>query len=44
VADQFRAFGEMGYTDVIVRQLASEQRDALSSIERLADVRSQLAA
>jgi alkanesulfonate monooxygenase SsuD/methylene tetrahydromethanopterin reductase-like flavin-dependent oxidoreductase (luciferase family) len=44
VAEQCRAFGEMGYTDVIVRQLASEQRDALASIERLADVRSQLAA
>jgi alkanesulfonate monooxygenase SsuD/methylene tetrahydromethanopterin reductase-like flavin-dependent oxidoreductase (luciferase family) len=44
VADQFRVLGELGYTDVIVRQLASEQADALASIERLATVRSQLAA
>jgi alkanesulfonate monooxygenase SsuD/methylene tetrahydromethanopterin reductase-like flavin-dependent oxidoreductase (luciferase family) len=44
VAEQFRAFGEMGYTDLIVRQLAAAQSDALASIERLADVRSQLAA
>jgi alkanesulfonate monooxygenase SsuD/methylene tetrahydromethanopterin reductase-like flavin-dependent oxidoreductase (luciferase family) len=44
VAERFRAFGEMGYTDLIVRQLASEQSDALASIERLAEVRSQLAA
>jgi alkanesulfonate monooxygenase SsuD/methylene tetrahydromethanopterin reductase-like flavin-dependent oxidoreductase (luciferase family) len=43
VAEQFRAYGEMGYTDLIVRQLASEQADALASIERLAEVRSQLA-
>jgi alkanesulfonate monooxygenase SsuD/methylene tetrahydromethanopterin reductase-like flavin-dependent oxidoreductase (luciferase family) len=43
VADQFRALGEVGYTDIIVRQLASEQADALASIERLAAVRSQLA-
>ena len=39
VAGRFRALGEMGYTDVIVRQLASEQPDALASIERLAAVR-----
>ena len=39
VAERFRALGEMGYTDVIVRQLASEQADAVSSIERLAAVR-----
>jgi alkanesulfonate monooxygenase SsuD/methylene tetrahydromethanopterin reductase-like flavin-dependent oxidoreductase (luciferase family) len=44
VAEQFRAYGEMGYTDLIVRQLAPEQSDALASIARLADVRSQLAA
>ncbi len=39
VADRFRALAEMGYTDVIVRQLASEQADAVASIERLAAVR-----
>jgi alkanesulfonate monooxygenase SsuD/methylene tetrahydromethanopterin reductase-like flavin-dependent oxidoreductase (luciferase family) len=44
VVEQLRAYGEMGYTDLIVRQLASEQSDALESIARLADVRSQLAA
>ena len=33
----------MGYTDVIVRQLASEQHDALTSIEQLASVREAVA-
>jgi alkanesulfonate monooxygenase SsuD/methylene tetrahydromethanopterin reductase-like flavin-dependent oxidoreductase (luciferase family) len=43
VADRFRELGAMGYTDVIVRQLADDQRDALASIERLARVRELLA-
>jgi alkanesulfonate monooxygenase SsuD/methylene tetrahydromethanopterin reductase-like flavin-dependent oxidoreductase (luciferase family) len=43
VADRFRALAEMGYTDVIVRQLASEQADAVASIERLAAVRELVA-
>jgi alkanesulfonate monooxygenase SsuD/methylene tetrahydromethanopterin reductase-like flavin-dependent oxidoreductase (luciferase family) len=38
VAERFREFADMGYTDVIVRQLASEQSDAVASIERLAQV------
>jgi alkanesulfonate monooxygenase SsuD/methylene tetrahydromethanopterin reductase-like flavin-dependent oxidoreductase (luciferase family) len=43
VAARFREFAAMGYTDVIVRQLASEQADALASIERLAQVREMVA-
>jgi alkanesulfonate monooxygenase SsuD/methylene tetrahydromethanopterin reductase-like flavin-dependent oxidoreductase (luciferase family) len=43
VAERFRALAEMGYTDVIVRQLASEQADAVASIERLAAVRALVA-
>lgn len=43
VAERFRALAAMGYTDVIVRQLAAEQRDALASIERLAAVRELVA-
>jgi alkanesulfonate monooxygenase SsuD/methylene tetrahydromethanopterin reductase-like flavin-dependent oxidoreductase (luciferase family) len=39
VAEQFRALAAMGYTDVIVRQLAADQRDALESIAHLGDVR-----
>jgi len=42
VAERFRELGSMGYTDVIVRQLADEQPDALASIERLAEVRALL--
>ena len=38
VAARFHELAEMGYTDVIVRQLASEQSDALASIERLGAV------
>ena len=43
VADRLRGLAEMGYTDVIVRQLASEQADAVASIERLAAVRELVA-
>ena len=43
VAARFRELGAMGYTDVIVRQLAREQSDALASIERLAGVRELVA-
>jgi alkanesulfonate monooxygenase SsuD/methylene tetrahydromethanopterin reductase-like flavin-dependent oxidoreductase (luciferase family) len=43
VAEKFRALADLGYTDVIVRQLASEQRDAVASIERLAAVRELVA-
>jgi alkanesulfonate monooxygenase SsuD/methylene tetrahydromethanopterin reductase-like flavin-dependent oxidoreductase (luciferase family) len=38
VAERFRELADMGYTDVIVRQLASEQSHALASIERLGAV------
>jgi alkanesulfonate monooxygenase SsuD/methylene tetrahydromethanopterin reductase-like flavin-dependent oxidoreductase (luciferase family) len=38
VADRFRALAAMGYTDVIVRQLAAHQHEAVASIERLAAV------
>jgi alkanesulfonate monooxygenase SsuD/methylene tetrahydromethanopterin reductase-like flavin-dependent oxidoreductase (luciferase family) len=43
VAEQLTALAHMGYTDVIVRQLASEQSDAMASIERLAAVRELVA-
>ena len=43
VAASFRELAAMGYTDVIVRQLASEQSDAVSSIELLAEVRELVA-
>ena len=43
VADRLRAYGEAGFTDVIVRQLADDQADALASTERLAEVRELLA-
>jgi alkanesulfonate monooxygenase SsuD/methylene tetrahydromethanopterin reductase-like flavin-dependent oxidoreductase (luciferase family) len=43
VADHFRALADMGYTDVIVRQLAAGQADAVASIERLAEVRTLVA-
>jgi alkanesulfonate monooxygenase SsuD/methylene tetrahydromethanopterin reductase-like flavin-dependent oxidoreductase (luciferase family) len=43
VAEQLRAFGAMGYTDVIVRHLASDQREVLASTARLAEVRRAIA-
>jgi alkanesulfonate monooxygenase SsuD/methylene tetrahydromethanopterin reductase-like flavin-dependent oxidoreductase (luciferase family) len=42
VAQQFRELGELGYTEVVVRHLAGEQRDVLASFERLATVRALL--
>lgn len=43
VAEAFADLGAMGFTDVIVRQLADEQRDALDSIARLARVQELVA-
>ena len=40
VAEQLAQYGEMGYTDVIVRHLADDQAEVLRSLERLAEVRS----
>jgi alkanesulfonate monooxygenase SsuD/methylene tetrahydromethanopterin reductase-like flavin-dependent oxidoreductase (luciferase family) len=42
VADQFRAFGDIGYTDILVRHLTNDQPKVLGSIERLARVRAAL--
>jgi alkanesulfonate monooxygenase SsuD/methylene tetrahydromethanopterin reductase-like flavin-dependent oxidoreductase (luciferase family) len=39
VAEQLAAYGEAGYTDVIVRNLVSDQRQALECIARLGTVR-----
>ena len=43
VAESLRAFADAGFTDIIVRQLADDQADALASTERLAAVRALLA-
>lgn len=43
VAEQFRAFGELGYTDILVRHLTNDQARVLGSFERLAAVRAALA-
>jgi alkanesulfonate monooxygenase SsuD/methylene tetrahydromethanopterin reductase-like flavin-dependent oxidoreductase (luciferase family) len=42
VVDLLGAYADLGFTDVIARQIASDQTDALASYERLAEVRSQL--
>ena len=42
VADMMAAFEEAGYTDIIVRNMNSDQGEALATIERLADVKRQL--
>ena len=43
VAAQFRAFGDIGYTDILVRHLTNDQPQVLGSLERLAAVRAALA-
>ena len=42
VVKQFRAFGELGYTDILVRHLINDQPKVLGSFERLAAVRMAL--
>src|SRR5437660_5578889 len=43
VAEQFRSFAKIGYTDISVRHLTNDQRKVLGSLERLAVVRAALA-
>lgn len=43
VIERFRAFGALGYTDVIVRHVTDEQPYVLASLARLAEVRKALA-
>ena len=42
VAEQFRAFEDIGYTDILVRHLTNDQPKVLGSLERLAAVRAAL--
>ena len=39
VAERFLALGTAGFDEIVVRQLAPDQADAIGSIERLAEVR-----
>jgi len=43
VAEQFRTFAEIGYTEILVRHLTNDQPKVLGSLERLAAVRTSLA-
>jgi alkanesulfonate monooxygenase SsuD/methylene tetrahydromethanopterin reductase-like flavin-dependent oxidoreductase (luciferase family) len=43
VTERFRVFGEIGYTDTLVRHLTNDQPQVLGSLERLAAVRTALA-
>lgn len=42
VVDSIGALGDLGFTDVIVRQLAPDEADAIASLERFAEVRAAL--
>lgn len=42
VAEQFADLAEAGFTDIIVRNMSSNQGEALATIEALSDVRRQL--
>jgi hypothetical protein len=42
-AEQFRIFGEIGYTEILVRHLTNDQPKVLGSLERPAMVRMALA-
>ncbi|HEY1795602.1 MAG TPA: LLM class flavin-dependent oxidoreductase [Stellaceae bacterium] len=43
VAEQFRRFMPLGYTDILIRHLTNDQPKVLGSLERLAAVRAALA-
>ena len=43
VAEQLAVYGELGFTDMIVRQMTVPQGQALDSIGRLGEVRPLLA-
>jgi alkanesulfonate monooxygenase SsuD/methylene tetrahydromethanopterin reductase-like flavin-dependent oxidoreductase (luciferase family) len=43
VAEQFRSFAEIGYTEISVRHLTNDQPKVLGSLERLAAVRAAVA-
>ena len=43
VAEQFRTFEEIGYTEILVRHLTNDQPKVLGSLGRLAAVRAALA-
>ena len=43
VAEQFRTFEKLGYTDILVRHVCNDQRKVLGSLERLAAVGAALA-
>jgi alkanesulfonate monooxygenase SsuD/methylene tetrahydromethanopterin reductase-like flavin-dependent oxidoreductase (luciferase family) len=43
VAEQLSIFGQIGYTDILVRHLTNDQPKVLGSLERLAMVRAALA-
>ena len=42
IADELRAFADLGYTDIVVRNISADQREAISTIERLVEVKEQL--
>ncbi len=43
VAEEFRRLAALGFTDLLIRQLADDQADVLASFERLAAVRAAVA-
>lgn len=43
VAERFRSFADIGYTEILVRHLTNDQPKVLGSLERLAAVRAALA-
>ena len=42
VADELANFVDVGFTDVIIRSMSSNQSEALAGIERMAEVKAQL--
>ena len=43
VTEQFRTFGKIGYTEILVRHLTNDQPKVLGSLERLAALRAAVA-
>ncbi len=43
VSDRLATYADLGFTDVLIRNITSDQGQALATIERLAQVRERLA-
>ena len=42
VAEELQQFKDLGFTDIIIRNMSSDQGESIATIERLSEVKAQL--